>query len=59
MLENVVSLSETVVDEIASTGGAIRVLVEAIKEGSARCKEHAVAILLHICQREDRYCRKE
>lgn len=50
LVENVVSSSETAVEEITSTGGAIRVLVEAIEEGSAQCKEHAVAILLHICQ---------
>ncbi|XVF60223.1 hypothetical protein PTKIN_Ptkin08bG0027500 [Pterospermum kingtungense] len=50
LLENIVSSSASSVQETASTGGAIRVLVEAVEEGSAQCKEHAVGILLHICQ---------
>lgn len=50
LLENLVSLSETALEETAGTGGAIRILVEAVEEGSLQCKEHAVGILLHICQ---------
>ncbi|GLU11339.1 hypothetical protein SLE2022_280940 [Rubroshorea leprosula] len=50
LLENVVSTSENALQETAGTGGAIRVLVEAVEEGSHQCKEHAVGILLHICQ---------
>ncbi|XVF14038.1 hypothetical protein REPUB_Repub09cG0022100 [Reevesia pubescens] len=50
LLENIVSSSENSIQETASTGGAIRILVEAVEEGSPQCKEHAVGILLHICQ---------
>ena len=50
LLESIVSSSENSIQETASTGGAIRILVEAVEEGSPQCKEHAVGILLHICQ---------
>lgn len=50
LLENVVSLSESALCEAAGTGGAIRALVETIEDGSLQCKEHAVGILLLICQ---------
>ncbi|XVE67864.1 hypothetical protein DITRI_Ditri09bG0022100 [Diplodiscus trichospermus] len=50
LLENIASSSANSVQETADTGGAIRVLVEAVEEGSSQCKEHAVGILLHICQ---------
>lgn len=50
LLENIVSFSKNSIHETASTGGAIRILVEAVEEGSPQCKEHAVGILLHICQ---------
>ncbi|KAF5479675.1 hypothetical protein F2P56_000476 [Juglans regia] len=50
LLENVVSLSETALCETASSGGSIRALVETVEDGSPQCKEHAVGILLLICQ---------
>ncbi|XP_006288066.2 U-box domain-containing protein 3 [Capsella rubella] len=46
LLENIVSHSP---ESISSISGAIGVMVEAIEEGSAQCKEHAVGILLCIC----------
>ncbi|KAF2292262.1 hypothetical protein GH714_018290 [Hevea brasiliensis] len=50
LLENIVTLSENALLQTASTSGAIRALVETIEEGSPQCKEHAVVILLLICQ---------
>lgn len=50
LLESVVSSSEGALQETASTVGAIRALVEALEEGSPQCKEHAVGILLLVCQ---------
>ncbi|KDP46412.1 hypothetical protein JCGZ_10252 [Jatropha curcas] len=50
LLENIVALSENGLLQTASTGGAVRALVEAIEEGSMQCKEHAAVILLLICQ---------
>jgi hypothetical protein len=35
LLENIVSSLESVLCEVASTGGAIRVLVETIEDGSS------------------------
>ncbi|ESQ41416.1 hypothetical protein EUTSA_v10014090mg [Eutrema salsugineum] len=46
LLENIISESP---ESICSISGAIGVLVEAIEEGSAQCKEHAVGILLGVC----------
>lgn len=50
LLENIITSSENALVQIAGTGGAIRALVETIEEGSPQCKEHAVGILLLICQ---------
>ncbi|TKY50474.1 U-box domain-containing protein 4 [Spatholobus suberectus] len=50
LLENIVSSSESALCEAASTGGTIRILVETIEDGSLLSKEHAVCILLLICQ---------
>lgn len=50
LLENIISSSQNALRETASTGGAIRALVETIEDGSPQCKEHAVGILLLICQ---------
>ncbi|KAK9271494.1 hypothetical protein L1049_001853 [Liquidambar formosana] len=50
LLEKIVSSSEIALQETAGTGGAIQALVETIEEGSPQCKEHAVGILLLICQ---------
>ncbi|XP_020225074.1 U-box domain-containing protein 6 [Cajanus cajan] len=50
LLENIVSSSESALCEAAGTGGAIRILVETIEDGSLLSKEHAVCILLLICQ---------
>ncbi|KAI9178260.1 hypothetical protein LWI28_024445 [Acer negundo] len=56
LLENVVTLSENALQEVAATSGAIRALVEGIEEGSPLCKEHAVAILLLVCRnRRDKH----
>ncbi|CAA3027550.1 U-box domain-containing protein 2 [Olea europaea var. sylvestris] len=56
LLEEIVSSSETALKVAAEIEGAISVLVEAMEEGSAQCKEHAVGILLVICQNyRDRY----
>jgi hypothetical protein len=50
LLENIGSSSESALCEAASTGGAIRILVETIEDGTSLGKEHAVGILLLICQ---------
>ena len=56
LLENIVSLSEKALCEIASTYGVICAMVETMEDGSPRCKEHAVGILLLICQsNKERY----
>ncbi|RYR74610.1 hypothetical protein Ahy_A02g009337 [Arachis hypogaea] len=41
LLENIVSSSESALCEAASVGGAIRILVETIEDGSSLGKEHA------------------
>ncbi|CAH8361121.1 unnamed protein product [Eruca vesicaria subsp. sativa] len=46
LLENIVYHSP---ESISGITGAIEVLVEAIEEGTAQCKEHAVGILLSVC----------
>lgn len=46
LLENIITHSP---ESVSSIGGAIGVLVEAIEEGSAQCKEHAVGVLLCVC----------
>ena len=50
LLEMMASWSEVAVEEVAGTGGAIQALVETVEEGSPQCQEHAVGILLLICQ---------
>ncbi|XP_059284689.1 U-box domain-containing protein 4 isoform X2 [Lycium ferocissimum] len=56
LLENLVSSSRIALEEAAGTAGAIQCLVEAMEEGSRQCKEHAVAILLQVCDScRDRY----
>ncbi|GMY13281.1 U-box domain-containing protein 3-like [Fagus crenata] len=50
LLENIVSFSENALCEIAATDGVIPALIEIIEDGSSQCKEHAVGILLLICQ---------
>ncbi|KAJ4827569.1 hypothetical protein Tsubulata_004790 [Turnera subulata] len=50
LLEHLVCASEDALLQTVSTGGAIRALVETIEEGSVQCKEHAVGILLLVCQ---------
>ncbi|GER29510.1 ARM repeat superfamily protein [Striga asiatica] len=49
LLESLVSSSESAVSRVAEIGGAIGLLVEAVEEGTASCKEHAAAILAVIC----------
>ncbi|CAA7031398.1 unnamed protein product [Microthlaspi erraticum] len=46
LLENIITHSP---ESISSIAGAIGVLVEAIEEGSGQCKEHAVGVLLCVC----------
>ncbi|CAA2987612.1 u-box domain-containing 3 [Olea europaea subsp. europaea] len=56
LLEEIVSSSDIALKEAAETGGSIPTLVEAMEDGSTQCKEHAVGILLVICQNcRDRY----
>ncbi|ESW22921.1 hypothetical protein PHAVU_004G006400 [Phaseolus vulgaris] len=50
LLENLMSSSESALCEAASTMGAIRILVETVEDGSSLSKEHAVCILLLVCQ---------
>ncbi|KHN27467.1 U-box domain-containing protein 4 [Glycine soja] len=50
LLENIVSSSESALCKAAGAGGAIGILVETIEDGSLLSKEHAVSILLLICQ---------
>lgn len=50
LLENIIHSSERALKEAASIGGAIRIVVETIEEGSMIGKEHAVGILLLICK---------
>ncbi|XVF16340.1 hypothetical protein REPUB_Repub10bG0023100 [Reevesia pubescens] len=50
LLETIVSFSENSIQETASIGGAIKILVQAVEEGSPQCEEYAVGILLHMCK---------
>ena len=56
LLENIVSSSENALCEIASTHGVICAMVETMEDASPQCKEHAVGILLLLCQsNKERY----
>ncbi|KAK7858377.1 uncharacterized protein LOC112020933 [Quercus suber] len=56
LLQHIVSSSESALCEIASTHGVIYAMVETMEDGSPQCKEHAVGILLLICQsKKERY----
>ncbi|CAB4305674.1 unnamed protein product [Prunus armeniaca] len=50
LLDDIIFSSKNALKEAAATHGAIRALVEIIEEGSMERKEHAVRILLLICQ---------
>lgn len=50
LLQAIVSSSEIGLFEVVEEGG-IRVLVEAVEEGSQLCREHAVGVLLLMCER--------
>lgn len=50
LLDDIVSSSKSALKETAATYGAIGALVETIEDGSTESKEHAVRILLFICQ---------
>ncbi|XP_024181937.1 U-box domain-containing protein 6 [Rosa chinensis] len=50
LLDDIVSSSKIPLKETAGTCGAIGALVETLEEGSMESKEHAVRILLFICQ---------
>ncbi|CAN8256320.1 unnamed protein product [Cochlearia groenlandica] len=49
LLENITTHSP---ESVSNINGAIGVLVEAIEEGSGQCKEHAVGILLSLCNND-------
>jgi len=56
LLEKVISSSESALENTAAMPGAIQALVETIEDGSPAGKEHAVRILLLICQNSrDKY----
>ncbi|XP_027358770.1 U-box domain-containing protein 12-like [Abrus precatorius] len=50
LLENIVSSLKNALCEACSDGRTIRMLVETIEDGSLLSKEHAVSMLLLICQ---------
>lgn len=50
LLQAIVSSSEIGLFKVVEAGG-IRVLVEVVEEGSQLCREHAVEVLLLICDR--------
>ncbi|GAB2283717.1 hypothetical protein Dimus_018213 [Dionaea muscipula] len=50
LLESIVSSSDAGLKRVAAAEGAVQALVETIEEGSPECKEHAVGILLLMCQ---------
>lgn len=50
LLGNIISWSENSISKTTEIPCSIRIIVEAMEEGSPQCKEHAVGILLHICQ---------
>ena len=56
LLQHIVSSSESALCKIASTHGVICAMVETMEDSSPQCKEHAVGILLLICQsNKERY----
>ncbi|KAJ7014020.1 hypothetical protein D5086_028954 [Populus alba] len=50
LLEDIIASSENALAQTSGAGDAIRAFVETIEEGNPQCKEHAVGILLLICQ---------
>ncbi|KAI3452481.1 hypothetical protein Pfo_009145 [Paulownia fortunei] len=50
LLESLVSLSDIALNQVSVIGGVIRMLVEAVEEGTEPCKEHAAGILVLICK---------
>jgi hypothetical protein len=50
LLEDIIASSENALAQTSGAGDAIRAFVETIEEGTPQCKEHAVGILLLICQ---------
>ncbi|KAL8038732.1 hypothetical protein ABFX02_11G126800 [Erythranthe guttata] len=56
LLESIVSSSEVALSQVCEVGGVIRMLVEAVEEGTAACREYAAGILVLICRRcRERY----
>ncbi|KAL0450707.1 UNVERIFIED_CONTAM: hypothetical protein Slati_1627100 [Sesamum latifolium] len=56
LLESIISSSDIALNQVSEMGGATRVLVEAVEDGTGPCKEHAVGILVQICRScRDRY----
>ncbi|XP_057791716.1 U-box domain-containing protein 4 [Salvia miltiorrhiza] len=50
LLESLVSSSQVALNQVSETGGAIQMVVEAVEEGTAACREHAAGVLLMICK---------
>ncbi|KAL8546999.1 hypothetical protein ACS0TY_006644 [Phlomoides rotata] len=50
LLETILSLSEVALTQGCETGGVIRMVVEAVEEGTVACREHAAGVLLMICK---------
>ncbi|KAL0395718.1 UNVERIFIED_CONTAM: hypothetical protein Scaly_0020200 [Sesamum calycinum] len=50
LMESIVSSSQVALNQACEAGGVIRMLVEAVEEGSTACQEHAAGILLLICK---------
>ncbi|GFQ08783.1 U-box domain-containing protein 4 [Phtheirospermum japonicum] len=49
-LETIVFRSKVALNQVGESGVVIPMLVEAVEDGSAACREYAVGILLLICQ---------
>ncbi|GFQ06498.1 U-box domain-containing protein 4 [Phtheirospermum japonicum] len=50
LLESLVTSSETALNQVSEIEGVIGMLVAAVEDGTAACKEHAVVILVKICK---------
>ncbi|KAL2240560.1 U-box domain-containing protein 4 [Sesamum indicum] len=50
LLQSIISSSDIALNQVSEMGGATRVLVEAVEDGTGQCKEHAVGILEQICR---------
>ncbi|XP_042001536.1 U-box domain-containing protein 4-like [Salvia splendens] len=50
LLESLVSSSQLALNQVSERDGAIEMVVEAVEEGTAACREHAAGVLLAICK---------